>query len=163
MQGTYTSPSMDVAPPAPVAPWRDLSEEEAISAVLEGQSLFVQGSPGSGKTYFCRELVKSLRKGKRVVDIITKTHAAVQNFGEGAVTADHWVRQKIRNGGSVQCDVLVCEEITQMEVQLWADVCKFSLAEGVAFILCGDYNQFPPICRFGRDVLSQMGHLKILT
>ena len=45
----------------------------------------------------------------------------------------------------MQCDVLVVEEVSQIEVQLWADICKFSLAEGVSFILCGDWSQFQPI------------------
>ena len=45
----------------------------------------------------------------------------------------------------MQCDVLVCEEITQMEAQLWADVCKFALSE-VAFVLCSDFQQFSAIC-----------------
>ena len=43
------------------------------------------------------------------------------------------------------CDVLVCEEITQMEVQPWADICKLALG-GVSFILCGDFSQFPACC-----------------
>ena len=70
----------------------------------------VQGPPGCGKTYWVRELVKALRasgSGKRV-DIIAKTHASVSNFGQGAVTADHYVRRHVRSGGSVNCDVLVC-------------------------------------------------------
>ena len=36
LQGTYTTPSMDVAPPTPVAPWRYLSEEEAEQIVISG-------------------------------------------------------------------------------------------------------------------------------
>ena len=107
----------------------------------------VQGPPGCGKTYWVRELVKALRasgSGKRV-DIIAKTHASVCNFGEGAVTADHYVRRHIRSGGCANCDILVCEEITQMEHQLWADVCKLALG-GVSFILCGDFSQFSACC-----------------
>lgn len=145
LQGKYEPPNRDVAPPTTLPYWRDLTEAEAEQAVMGGQSLLVVGAPGSGKSYYLRVLVKALRKKGKRVDIIAKTHCACSNFSEGAVTADQWVRQKIRNGGSVQCDVLVCEEITQMEVQLWADVCKFSLAEGVAFILCGDFNQFGAI------------------
>ena len=42
------------------------------------------------------------------------------------------------------CGVLVCEELTQLEVQLWADIAKVQMA-GVAFILCGGFLQFPAI------------------
>ena len=46
----------------------------------------------------------------------------------------------------MQCDVLVVEEITQLEVQLWADICKIALSD-VSFVLCGDFGQFPAICQ----------------
>ena len=45
----------------------------------------------------------------------------------------------------IRVDVLVIEELTQMEVQLWADVCKLALG-GVSFILCGDFQHFPAVC-----------------
>ena len=68
-----------------------------------------------------RELVAKLREKGMNVDIVSKTHAAVQNFGEGAVTADHWVRRHARNGAP-KCDVLVVDEITQIDVQLWVAI-----------------------------------------
>ena len=67
-----------------------------------------------------RELVAKLREKGQSVDIVRKTHAAVQNFGEGAVTVDHWVRRHVRNG-ALKCDVLVVDEITQIDIQLWSD------------------------------------------
>ena len=133
--------------PTLVPAWRDMSEEEAKTAVLErNESLLVIGPPGSGKSYFTRELVKELRKRGNQVDVIAKTHAAVANFGEGAQTADHFVRQRVR-AGHVFANVLVVEEITQLEVQLWADIAKASMLPSLpTFILCGDFLQFPAIC-----------------
>ena len=60
------------------------------------------------------------------VHIITKTHAAVQNVGLGAQTADHWVRRNVRNG---HCSAtwLVIEELTQLDTFLWADVACLSM------------------------------------
>ena len=147
LQGKYKKPHRIVPQPTALPPWRDLSEIEARACLAEGQSLAVFGAPGTGKSYWVRENVSELRKAGKHVDIIAKTHASVQNFGEGAVTADHWVRQRIRSGGSIPCDLLVIEEITQIEVQIWSDICKFALAEGVALILCGDFSQFPAVCQ----------------
>ena len=49
--------------------------------------------------------------------------------------------------GHRTCDVLVVKEITQLEVQLWADITKASLLPSLPqFILCGDFLQFPAIC-----------------
>ena len=55
-----------------------------------------------------------LREVGDTVHIITKTHAAVQNVGLGAQTADHWVRRNVRSG---RCSAtwLVIEELTQLD------------------------------------------------
>ena len=146
LQGRYQKPRREVPPPTLLPHWRDLTVDEARTCLAEGHSLLVVGAPGSGKSHWVREHVRELRKSGKRVDVVAKTHAAVQNFGEGAQTADHWVRQRVRNGGAVSCDVLVIEEITQLEVQLWADICKLALAE-IAFVLCGDFLQFPAVCQ----------------
>ena len=74
--GRYTKPVRSVPPPTQIAPWRDLSEDEARSAVLAGSSLMLSGTPGTGKTYYVRELILALREQGRRVDAIAKTHAS---------------------------------------------------------------------------------------
>ena len=97
-----------------------------------------------GKTWWVRELIAQLRQAGKRVDCIAKTHAAVQNLACEAQTADHWVRKHVRAGG-VHCDVLVVEELTQINVQLWADLAAVRL-KGVIFIMAGDWGQFAPVC-----------------
>ena len=99
LQGMYKKPNREVPPPKPQSSWCELTREDAERTVLGGHGLYVCGSPGSGKSYTVREFVKALRANGKRVQIIAKTHASVQNFGEGAVTADHWVRQYVRAGG----------------------------------------------------------------
>ena len=108
-----------------------------------------------------RDLVKTLCKAGKHVDVVPKTLASVSNCGEGAVAANHWVRQEVRTGGCVQCDVLVCEEITQMYVQLWFDVRKVTLAN-VSFILCGFSFNLLPYVNTGRGARFPMMHLESL-
>jgi len=144
LQGEYKVPRRRVPAPTPIPPWRDLTAEEALAALARGESLLVVGAPGSKKSFWVRERVRALRAAGLRVDIVAKTHAAVQNFGEGAQTADHYVRRHIRTGGTVQCDILVCEELTQNEVQIWADLCKLRMGN-VQFVMCGDFLQFPAI------------------
>jgi hypothetical protein len=94
-----------------------------------------------------------LRQAGKKVEIVAKTHAAVQNIGCEAKTADHWVRKHVRAGG-VHCHTLVVEELTQINVQLWGDLalCRFRrsqgclLPQGVSFVCAGDFGQFAPIC-----------------
>ena len=90
-----------------------------------------------------RELVVEFCENGLSVDIISKTHSAVQNFGEGAVTADHWVRRHVRNGAP-KCNLLAVNELTQIDVQLWVDISKCIL-KGMSFVLSGDFKQFQAI------------------
>ena len=82
-------------PPCVEAPG-ELSEEEAIRAVLNGFSLLVLGIAGVGKTHFMQGLVKKLRNTSNRVDVISKTHCSSRRTG--GVTADHYVRRHIIHG-----------------------------------------------------------------
>ncbi|MGI9571153.1 MAG: AAA family ATPase, partial [Desulfobulbia bacterium] len=143
LQGVYSEPVRETAAPKPKGQWEQLSEETAKKHVLNGGSLLVQGSPGTGKTFYVRQLVKKLREEGKNVDIISKTHNACQNFGENCVTADHWIIRHVKNG-SPSCKVLVIDEITQIEIQLWNDFAKVALKD-IQFILSGDFKQFQAI------------------
>ena len=109
-----------------------MSKEEALELMQAGKGLLLVGSPGTGKTHWLRNAIASLRQAGKRVEIVAKTHAAVQNINSGAHTADHWVRKHVRAGG-VHCHTLVVEELTQVNVQLWADLalCRF---KGVSFV-----------------------------
>ena len=62
----------------------------------------------------------------------------------GAQTADHWVRKTIR-AGRCSLDWLVVEEVTQLDVGLWADIAELSTNRRVRFLLLGDFRQLPAV------------------
>ncbi|CAE7939337.1 pfh1, partial [Symbiodinium necroappetens] len=88
--------------------------------------------------------MEALRELGDTVHIITKTHAAVQNVGLGAQTADHWVRRNVRSG---RCSAtwLVIEELTQLDTPLWADIACLSMNTSMRFLLLGDFRQLPAV------------------
>ena len=56
-----------------------------------------------------------------------------------------WVRKYIL-GGSPTCDVLWIDEISQLDIGLWAQIGKLQfLQKPTQFILSGGRNQFGPI------------------
>jgi len=135
---------MEARLPEELPPWEAIAADELEQHVIGGRSVLIIGNPGTGKTFIARRLVGRLREAGKLVEIVSKTHASVQNIGLGAKTADHWTRRHIRNGAT-SCDTLVVEEITQIDVFLWCEIAKL-LHKGTQFILLGDTRQFSAIC-----------------
>ena len=96
--------------------------DDPISHCLAGNSLLLTGLPGAGKTHLARTIVARLREQGEAVHLVSKTHCSAQNLGLGAQTADHWVRRYVRGGSAQKLDWLVVEEITQLDMALWADL-----------------------------------------
>ncbi len=158
LQGIYKRPFRDVEEPTMLEPWRDLTQESAIKAVLGGKGLLLQGAPGTGKTFLLRELIEALRDAGKRVSVVAKTHVATKNIGCDAVTCDHWVRKHVR-AGTCDCEILVVEELSQVDCQLWADLALVRI-KGVQFICCGDFAQFAAVAESWAGCPVQEGALQ---
>ena len=64
---------------------RDWKAVDAREAVLRGEGIYLNGSPGVGKSHLCRELVELLRANGETVAIVAKTHVAAVALGGGYV------------------------------------------------------------------------------
>ena len=115
--------------------------EDPVVHCLDGESLLLTGFPGTGKTHLAKRIVEALREHGDTVHIITKTHAAVQNVGLGAQTADHWVRRN----GHCSATWLVIQKLTQLDTPLWADIACLSMNKKIRFLLLGDFRQLPAV------------------
>ena len=111
--------------------------EDPVVHCLDGESLLLTGFAGTGKTHLAKRIVEALREH----GVVTKTHAAVQNVGLGAQTADHWVRRN----GHCSATWLVIEELTQLDTPLWADIACLSMNKKIRFLLLGDFRQLPAV------------------
>ena len=96
--------------------------DDPVNHCLAGNSLLLTGLPGTGKTHLARTIVARLREQGEAVHLVSKTHCSAQNLGLGAQTADHWVRRYVRGCSAQKLDWLVVEEITQLDMALWADL-----------------------------------------
>jgi hypothetical protein len=143
LQGYHKEPRLNVSMPSLVPPWCDLDEQAALEAA-KTTGLLCQGALGVGKSTWARQLVATLRQARKVVHVIGKTHLACKNFQMGAETADHWCIRYVLNGDCRGVDDIVCEEVSQINVQLFSSLCVAKL-RGCKFICLGDFGQFQAV------------------
>jgi hypothetical protein len=145
-----------------------LSREQlaAVDLARSGQSFFLSGSAGTGKSTTLRVIVAALTDGKRDVAVTASTGAAAMLIG--GKTLHSWSGCKLAAGpwealrgeltpASEQrwhdVDCLIIDEISMVEPKLFT---KFeALARdvrgstepfgGIQVIACGDFLQLPPV------------------
>ena len=61
LQGVYSEPKREASEPKLNGLWQEFSKKAAEEHILNGGSLLVKGSPGTGKTFYVRQLVTKLR------------------------------------------------------------------------------------------------------
>ena len=139
--------------------------DDPVNHCLAGNSLLLTGLPGTGKTHLPRTIVARLREQGEAVHLVSKTtHCSAQNLGLGAQTADHWVRRYVRGGSAQKLDWLVVEEITQLDMALWADLACVGLNADVKFLLLGDFRQLPAVLDSwaGRPISAPLEHSQLI-
>ena len=120
---------------------------------MNGGSLLIQGWAGVGKSYYAQGLVERLRSLKKKVTVISKTHVASSRI-QGC-TADSFVRRKIL-AGTVNIDCLWVDEISQLDIGLWAQIAKLQfLKKPIQFIFSGDRDQLGAVANSWRSVVVE--------
>lgn len=146
-------------------------EQEQIKSIfLRGESLFITGAGGTGKTHLIRELINStcLKEPENVVTAMTgcasiiihdnaKTLASWSGIGI-ANTEDEKIIERVRknkvyrkNWSRVQ--VLFVDEVSMLSKRTFELLDKIArkirkcdlLFGGIQIIFCGDFFQLPPI------------------
>ena len=74
------------------------------------------------------------------------------------------MRRYVRGGSAQKLDWLVVEEITQLDMALWADLACVGLNADVKFLLLGDFRQLPAVLDSwaGRPISAPLEHSQLI-
>jgi ATP-dependent DNA helicase PIF1 len=159
-----------------------MTQGQALSVMLAGESVFLTGPPGAGKTYVLNQYVKMAVRSGKTVAVTASTGIAATHIG--GTTIHSWsglgIRdflgardlQQLANNAKLEkrynaTDVLVIDEVSMLHgyrLDMVNTVCKLLRKSekpfgGLQVILVGDLFQLPPITR-GSEVLD-FAHLSL--
>jgi ATP-dependent DNA helicase PIF1 len=157
-------------PPPPLKDSLNTEQLDALNKILDGQSIFLTGPGGSGKSYLLEALQQEFKRLGKSLAITALTGCAALLLGPKAKTLHSWasiglgkdsidktinniiIRKKKANW--VNTDCLVIDEVSMMTPQLleMLDVIGKRLRNrpdlpmgGLQVVLVGDFYQLPPI------------------
>jgi ATP-dependent DNA helicase PIF1 len=150
-----------------------MTQSTALKILRSGQSVFLTGEAGSGKTHTVNEYVKYLRAHGVSFAVTASTGIAATHVGgmtihswSGIGTAQSLTETEIRNIAKAahvakrirKAQVLIIDEISMLDgrvLTLVETVCRVVRKSSVPFggmqvVLVGDFFQLPPVTGYGQ-------------
>lgn len=147
-----------------------MTQKQALDIMLKGESVFLTGPAGSGKTYVLNQFITQATSNSLVVAVTATTGLAATHL-HGA-TIHTWsgigIRDELepeffenlrrdRKKIIKETDVLVIDEVSMLHdfrLDMIDDVCRHVRKNnapfgGIQVVLCGDFFQLPPVNRRG--------------
>lgn len=141
-------------------------QQEVLTAVRQGKSVFFTGSAGTGKSYLLRALVDTLPK--ETTWVTAMTGMAALNIGGRTLHSQAGIGLAVRSAADLalfmkpkkraawrKCRTLIIDEVSMLSMELFEKLDKVAQCVrgdprpfgGVRLILSGDFFQLPPVSR----------------
>lgn len=144
-----------------------MDQQLALAVMLSGESVFLTGPAGSGKTYILNQFIKLAKKQGKYVSVTATTGLAATHLGgttihswSGIGINDHLPQgfidrfPKGRREIIKKTDVLIIDEISMLHdyrLDMIDEICRLVREKplepfgGIQVVMSGDFFQLPPI------------------
>lgn len=152
-----------------------MRQAQALRVMLEGNSVFLTGPPGAGKTYVLNRFIRRAQRLGKTVAVTASTGIAATHIGGSTIhswsglgikdSLSDWDKEKLESNDRLikrynATDVLVIDEVSMLHgkrLDMVNEVCKLLRKNdkpfgGLQVILVGDLFQLPPVNRGGEMV-----------
>lgn len=149
---------------------------QALKIMMEGQSVFLTGAPGAGKTYVLNEFIRRATRAGKNVAVTASTGIAATHIGGTTIHSwsglgikdflTEWDLERLKSTDKLikrynAADVLVIDEVSMLHgarLDMVNHVAKLLRKNdapfgGLQVVLVGDLFQLPPISR-GRELVD---------
>lgn len=145
----------------------DKDQSLVYSHAMQGDSLFVSGGAGVGKTFVIQKTISDLRAAGKNVIVSAYTMAAALNldpdngmtilkafntFNDGLKFDEEGLR-RLRRSAAYKADIIIIDVISLCSASLFTYICmairRISMEheyKDIPLIVLGDFLQLPPIC-----------------
>src|SRR5665213_4563150 len=152
-----------------------MRQTQALQVMMSGESVFLTGAPGAGKTYVLNDFVRRAAKSGKTVAVTASTGIAATHIGGSTIHS--WSGLGIRDKLEVRdrralaanpklvkrynaTDILVIDEISMLHGQrldMVNELAKILRGNeqpfgGMQIVLVGDLFQLPPVSRDTSDL-----------
>lgn len=146
-----------------------MDQELALEILLSGESIFLTGEAGSGKTYLLNQFVRLAKKSGKHVSVTATTGLAATHLGGTTIHAwsgigiydslpPHFVDNLSKGRRDIieKTDVLVIDEISMLHdyrFDMIDEICRLVRKKsdtpfgGIQLVMSGDFFQLPPVNR----------------
>jgi ATP-dependent exoDNAse (exonuclease V) alpha subunit len=152
-----------------------MRQAQALHIMMSGQSVFLTGAPGAGKTYVLNQFIRSAVRAGKNVAVTASTGIAATHIGGTTIHSwsglgikdflTDWDRERLQSTDRLikrynAADVLVIDEVSMLHgnrLNMVNEVAKLLRKSdkpfgGLQVVLVGDLFQLPPISRGGEAV-----------
>lgn len=147
-----------------------MRQRQALAVMSAGQSVFLTGPPGAGKTYVLNEFIRLSQRRHKTIAVTASTGIAATHIGGTTIhswsglgvreSISEWDRERLLATDRLikrynAADILVIDEISMLHgrrLDMVNEACKLLRKDdapfgGLQVILVGDLFQLPPVNR----------------